>query len=107
MGAGDAGGRAGGQVDLWYYIRYNQLARSLEAIMIALKLTQVGNSVGVVLPKEALIKLGVEKGDTVYLTDGAGGEMRLSAYSAEVAEEIALGEEFMDQYRDTFRALAK
>lgn len=75
--------------------------------MIALKLTQVGNSVGVVLPKEALVKLGVEKGDTVYLTDGPGGEMRLSAYSAEVAEEIALGEEFMDQYRDTFRALAK
>ncbi|MDO9432292.1 MAG: AbrB/MazE/SpoVT family DNA-binding domain-containing protein [Pseudomonadota bacterium] len=75
--------------------------------MIALKLTQVGNSVGVILPKEALIKLGVEKGDTVYLTDGAGGEMRLSAYSAEVAEEIAMGEEFMAQYRDTFRALAK
>jgi hypothetical protein len=33
--------------------------------------------------------------------------MRLSAYSAEVAEEIAQGEAFMDQYRDTFRALAK
>lgn len=51
--------------------------------------------------------MGVAKGDTLYLTEGAGGEMRLSAYSAEVAEEIALGEEFMDQYRDTFRALAK
>jgi putative addiction module antidote len=75
--------------------------------MIALKLTQIGNSVGVVLPKEALIKLGVERGDTVYLTDTPGGEMRLSAYSPQVAEEIALGEEFMDQYRDTFRALAK
>jgi putative addiction module antidote len=75
--------------------------------MIPLKVTQIGNSVGVVLPKEALSKLGVEKGGTLYLTDAPGGEMRLSAYSAEVAEEIALGEEFMDQYRDTFRALAK
>ena len=75
--------------------------------MIALKLSQIGNSVGVVLPKEALVKLGVERGDTVYLTDVAGGEMRLSAYSPQVAEEIALGEEFMDQYRDAFRALAK
>ncbi|WP_304176529.1 AbrB/MazE/SpoVT family DNA-binding domain-containing protein [Phenylobacterium aquaticum] len=75
--------------------------------MIALKLTQIGNSVGVVLPKEALAKLGVEKGDTLYLTESAGGDMRLSSYSAEVAEEIALGEAFMDQYRDTFRALAK
>jgi len=75
--------------------------------MISLKLTQIGNSVGVVLPKEALAKLGVEKGDTLYLTEAPGGEMRLSAYSTQVAEEIALGEEFMDQYRDTFRALAK
>lgn len=75
--------------------------------MIALKLTQIGNSVGVVLPKEALVKLGVERGDTVYLTDAASGEMRLSAYSPDVAEQIALGEEFMDQYRDAFRALAK
>ena len=33
--------------------------------------------------------------------------MRLSAYDPSVAEEIALGEEFMDDYRDTFRALAK
>ncbi len=75
--------------------------------MIALKLTQVGNSVGVVLPKEALAKLGVEKGDVVYLTESPGGEMRISAYDPAVAEEVALGEAFMDEYRDTFRALAK
>ena len=75
--------------------------------MIALKLTQVGNSVGMVLPKEALAKLGVDKGDTLYLTESPEGEMRLSAYNPGVAEEIALGEEFMDEYRDTFRALAK
>jgi putative addiction module antidote len=75
--------------------------------MITLKLTQVGNSVGVLLPKEALVKLGVEKGDLLYLTEGAEGEMRLSAYDPKVAEEVALGEAFMDEYRDTFRALAK
>ena len=75
--------------------------------MITLKLTQIGNSVGVVLPKEALIKLGVEKGSVVYLSEAPGGEMRISAYDPEVAEEIAAGEAFMDEYRDTFRALAK
>ncbi len=75
--------------------------------MIALKLTQIGNSVGVVLPKEALIKLGVEKGDTIYLTESAGGNLRLSAYDASVAEQVSLGEAFMDEYRDTFRVLAK
>ncbi|RAK65391.1 AbrB/MazE/SpoVT family DNA-binding domain-containing protein [Phenylobacterium kunshanense] len=75
--------------------------------MIALKVSQVGNSVGVVLPKEALVKLGVQKGDVVYLTEAADGEMRISAYNPSVAEEIAAGEAFMDEYRDTFRALAK
>ena len=75
--------------------------------MIALKLTQIGNSVGVVLPKEALIKLGVEKGDTIYLTESSGGDLRLSAYDASVAEQVSLGEAFMDEYRDTFRVLAK
>jgi putative addiction module antidote len=75
--------------------------------MFALKVTQVGNSVGVILPKEALAKLGVEKGSVVYLTEAPDGEMRISAYDPAVAEEIALGEAFMDEYRDTFRALAK
>lgn len=75
--------------------------------MIALKLTQIGNSVGVILPKEALAKLGVEKGGVIYLTDAPSGEMRISAYDPAVAEELAAGEAFMDEYRDTFRALAK
>ena len=75
--------------------------------MITLKLTQIGNSVGVILPKEALAKLGVSKGDSLYLTDAPGGDMRISAYDQEVVRQIALGEEIMDEYRDTFRALAK
>ncbi len=75
--------------------------------MIALKLTQIGNSVGVILTKEALAKLGVGKGDVIYLTDAPGGDLLVSAYSPEVARQIALGEEIMDEYRDTLRALAK
>lgn len=75
--------------------------------MIALKLTQIGNSVGMVLSKEALADLGVGKGDTLYLTKAPDGSMRLSPYDPEVARQIALGEDLMDEYRDTFRALAK
>lgn len=75
--------------------------------MIALKLTQIGNSIGVVLPKEALAKLGVEKGGVIFLTDAPGGAMQISPYNPEVANQIALGEEIMDEFRDTFRALAK
>jgi putative addiction module antidote len=75
--------------------------------MIALKVTQVGNSVGVVLPKEALHDLGVSKGDTLYLTRSPDGSMRVSAYDDKVQQQIALGERLMDEHRDVFRALAK
>ncbi len=75
--------------------------------MIALKLAQIGNSVGAVFPKEALALLGAQKGDVIYLSPTPGGDMRVSKYSDEVARQIALGEEIMEEYRDTFRALAK
>lgn len=75
--------------------------------MIALKLTQVGNSVGAVFPKEALHELGVQKGDTLYLTRGPDGAMRLSAYDEKVAGQIDAAREMMRQYRDTLKALAK
>lgn len=75
--------------------------------MIPLKLTQVGNSVGAVFPKEALNDLGVVKGDTLYMTRAPDGSMRISPYDDKVMQQIALGERLMDEHRDVFRALAK
>jgi len=74
--------------------------------MTALKLTQIGNSVGVILPKELLAKLKLEKGDTVFVTEAANG-VNLSPYDPSLEEELAMGREFMREYRDTFHQLAK
>jgi len=74
--------------------------------MSALKLTQIGNSVGVILPKEVLARLKVGKGDTLFLTDAANG-VTLSPYDPTLDEELRLGREFMREYRDTFHQLAK
>ncbi len=74
--------------------------------MTALKLTQIGNSAGVILPKELLAKLKLEKGDTVFVTEAANG-VNLSPYDPSLEEELALGREFMREYRDTFHQLAK
>ena len=74
--------------------------------MAALKLTQIGNSVGVILPKEVLARLKVEKGDTLYVTDAPSG-VTLTPYDPSFETQLALGREFMREYRDTFRALAK
>lgn len=74
--------------------------------MTALKLTQIGNSVGVILPKDLLSKLKLEKGDTVFVTEAANG-LNFSPYDPSLEEELALGREFMREFRDTFHQLAK
>ncbi len=74
--------------------------------MTALKLTQIGNSVGVILPKEVLARLKVEKGDTLYVTDAANGVM-LTPYDPTLEDQIEAGREFMRENRDTFHQLAK
>ncbi len=74
--------------------------------MTKLKITQIGNSLGVVLPKELLAQLKLGKGDSVFVTDAPGG-VTVSPYDPAVAEQLALGGEFMRAYRDTFHQLAR
>ena len=74
--------------------------------MSALKLTQIGNSVGVILPKEVLARLKVSKGDTIFLTEAAKG-ITLTPYDPSLDEQLKLGREFMAEYKDTFHQLAK
>ena len=74
--------------------------------MSALKLTQIGNSVGLILPKDVLARLKLVKGDTVYLTENPDG-VTLTPFQPNFDEQLNAGREFMREYRDTFRALAK
>ena len=74
--------------------------------MHPLKLTQIGNSVGVILPKDALAKLKLQKGESVFLTECADGFI-LTPYDPALDEELNAGREFMREYRDTFHQLAK
>ena len=74
--------------------------------MPVLKLTQIGNSVGVILPKEALSRLKLGKGESVFLTETNEGYV-LTPYDPALEEEISAGRAFMREYRDTFHQLAK
>lgn len=74
--------------------------------MTALKLTQIGNSVGVILPKEVLARLKLEKGDTVFLTDAANG-ITLSPYNADFEQQMTAARRIMKKRRDVLRELAK
>ena len=74
--------------------------------MHVLKLTQIGNSVGVILPNDAISKLRVKKGESVFLTESKEGYI-LTPYDPALEEEITAGREFMREFRDTFHQLAK
>ncbi|MCO5102658.1 MAG: AbrB/MazE/SpoVT family DNA-binding domain-containing protein [Burkholderiaceae bacterium] len=74
--------------------------------MHMLKLTQIGNSIGVILPKEALARLKLSKGESIFLTETPDGYV-LTPYDPALEEEIQAGREFMRDYRDTFHQLAK
>ena len=71
-----------------------------------LKVVQVGNSLGVVLPKELTLKLGVQKGDTLIVTDGPGG-VYLEVPSADFDAQMAVARQLMHKWRNVLRELAK
>ena len=73
---------------------------------LELKLRKVGNSIGLVLPKEVLMHLKVKEGDTVTLTD-AQDAVRLTAGNPEFAKTMAVFESLNRRYRNTLRELAK
>jgi putative addiction module antidote len=74
--------------------------------MVKLKLTQVGSSTGLVLPKEVLTRLKVVKGDALYLTEAPDG-FRITPYDPEFEEDMAIARKVMRDNRDALRELAK
>ena len=75
--------------------------------MVELKVTTVGSSAGVVLPKEALVRLNVTKGDKLYMTEAPDGSFRISAYDPEFAEQLQAVQRVMREDKEILRALAK
>jgi len=74
--------------------------------MLEVKVTTVGNSVGVVLPKEALARMRAKKGDTLYLIESAQGYV-LTPYDQDFDEQLQAADKVMRRYRNALRELAK
>lgn len=75
-------------------------------MMVELKLRQVGNSVGTVIPKEALARLNVGEGDSLFLTETPDG-FRVTAHDPNFDKVMKSAEKVMRRYRNTLRELAK
>ncbi len=73
--------------------------------MAKVKVTTVGNSAGIVLPKDVLQRLHVDKGDFLYVVDTLNG-VELTPYNPEVAEQLDVAEQIMRDDRDVLKRLA-
>lgn len=71
-----------------------------------IKITTVGNSAGIILPKELLARLRVEKGDTLYATELPDG-IKLSPFDPKLAEQMEVAEGVMRKRRSLLRKLAE
>ena len=74
--------------------------------MIELKVTTVGNSSGVIFPKELLEKLRISKGDTLYVLETPNG-IELTPYNSEFLQQMSVAEEVMREDRNVLRKLAQ
>ena len=71
-----------------------------------IKMIKIGTSTGAIFPKELLAQLKVHQGDTLFTVETPDG-LLLTPYDPEIEKQLEAGREFMREYRDTFRALAK
>jgi putative addiction module antidote len=75
--------------------------------MFSFRITTVGSSAGIILSKEAMARLKVKKGDTLYLTESPDGGFRLTPYDPEFERQMSLAEDIMHEDREVLRQLAK
>jgi len=89
----DHGGEAGGGNQRWG--------------MVALKVRKVGNSLGLVLPKEVVSRLRTGEGEEVFLLEGPNNTYRLTPFDPAFEKKMEKAEEIMTRYRNTLHSLAK
>jgi putative addiction module antidote len=78
-----------------------------ESAMLELKLRKIGNSLGVVLPKEAVNRLRADDGDRLFLIEGPNGSYQLTPYDPAFEKKMKKAENIIGRYRNTLHALSK
>ena len=72
-----------------------------------LKLKKIGNSTGLILPKELLARLGLQQGDEVVVSEGPDRTITVSPYADDDEETMRIARQVMREYKNTLKALAK
>ncbi len=72
-----------------------------------IEIKKIGNSEGLILPKELMQRLDLKRGQVLHVTELAGGGLQLLPYDPDFEKTIEIADEVMDEYRDTLAVLAK
>ena len=75
--------------------------------MVTLKVRKVGNSLGLVLPKEVVGRLRTAEGEEVFLVEGQNNTYRLTPFDPDFEKKMSKAEEIMTRYRNTLHVLSK
>jgi putative addiction module antidote len=75
--------------------------------MMKIEIKKIGNSDGVILPRELMQRLDLKRGQHLHVTELAGGGFQALPYDPDFEKTMAIADEIMDEYRDTLAALAK
>jgi putative addiction module antidote len=75
--------------------------------MVELKVRKIGNSLGVVLPKEVIGRLRTKDGQALFLVEAPDGGYRLTPYDPDFEAKMSKAEDIIGRYRNTLHALAK
>ncbi len=72
-----------------------------------IEIKKIGNSDGLILPRELMQRLDLKRGQLLHLTELAGGGFQALPYDPDFEKTLEIADEVMDEYRDTLAALAK
>ena len=72
-----------------------------------LQVRKIGNSIGLILPKELLARLKLKEGDKLHVVEQTERGLKLSPYDPKHAKAIDLARRSFRKYADTYKALAK
>jgi putative addiction module antidote len=77
------------------------------AMTIKVEIKKIGNSDGLILPREVMDRFDLKRGQELHLIELAGGGFQAMPYDPDFEETMRIADEVMDEYRDTLAALAK
>lgn len=85
----------------------NEMSRKVEIEGFVLQIRKIGNSVGLILPKELLARANLQEGDKLHVAELADGSMQLSARDPHFAKGMESANKAIRRYRNALAELAK